>query len=74
MVGPLIVVPCVERWLLSSESNALLPGALPIFAMLSVLMLATRKIDCYAFSPPRIEPSADAAPSFSPIPSSAAAS
>ncbi|WP_077000076.1 cell envelope integrity protein CreD [Variovorax sp. KK3] len=34
--------------LLASESNALLLGALLIFGMLAVLMLATRKVDWYA--------------------------
>ncbi len=36
--------------LLASESNALLLGALLIFGMLAVLMLATRKVDWYALS------------------------
>lgn len=36
--------------LLASESNALLLGALLTFGMLSVLMLATRKVDWYALS------------------------
>lgn len=36
--------------LLASESNALLLGALLVFAMLAVLMLATRKVDWYALS------------------------
>ena len=39
--------------LLSSESNALLLGALLIFGMLAVLMLATRRVDWYALSAPR---------------------
>lgn len=36
--------------LLASESNALLLGALLVFGMLAVLMLATRKVDWYALS------------------------
>ena len=36
--------------LLASESNALLLGALLTFGMLTVLMLATRKVDWYALS------------------------
>jgi len=36
--------------LLASESNALLLGALLIFGMLAVLMVATRKVDWYAMS------------------------
>ena len=36
--------------LLASESNALLLGALLVFSMLAVLMLATRKVDWYALS------------------------
>ncbi|RZL64480.1 MAG: cell envelope integrity protein CreD [Variovorax sp.] len=36
--------------LLASESNALLLGALLIFGMLSLLMLATRKVDWYGLS------------------------
>ncbi|MDP9899679.1 cell envelope integrity protein CreD [Variovorax ginsengisoli] len=36
--------------LLASESNALLLGALLIFGMLALLMLATRKVDWYALS------------------------
>jgi inner membrane protein len=36
--------------LLSSESNALLLGALLIFGMLATLMLVTRKVDWYALS------------------------
>lgn len=36
--------------LLASESNALLLGALLIFAMLSVLMLVTRRVDWYDLS------------------------
>lgn len=36
--------------LLASESNALLLGALLIFGMLSLLMLATRRVDWYALS------------------------
>jgi inner membrane protein len=36
--------------LLASESNALLLGALLIFGMLSMLMLATRRVDWYALS------------------------
>lgn len=37
--------------LLVSENNALLLGALLIFAMLGALMLATRRLDWYAVSP-----------------------
>jgi inner membrane protein len=36
--------------LLASESNALLLGALLVFGMLAVLMLATRRVDWYALS------------------------
>ena len=36
--------------LLASESNALLLGALLVFGMLAVLMLATRKVDWYALA------------------------
>lgn len=36
--------------LLASESNALLLGALLVFGMLALLMLATRKVDWYALS------------------------
>ena len=36
--------------LLASESNALLLGALLVFGMLSLLMIATRKVDWYALS------------------------
>jgi len=36
--------------LLASESNALLLGALLIFGMLALLMIATRKVDWYALS------------------------
>lgn len=36
--------------LLASEGNALLLGALLVFAMLAVLMLATRRVDWYALS------------------------
>jgi inner membrane protein len=36
--------------LLASESNALLLGALLTFGMLSLLMLATRRVDWYALS------------------------
>jgi inner membrane protein len=36
--------------LLASESNALLLGALMVFGMLAILMLATRKVDWYALS------------------------
>lgn len=36
--------------LLASESNALLLGALLVFGMLSMLMIATRKVDWYALS------------------------
>ncbi|RYY72353.1 MAG: cell envelope integrity protein CreD, partial [Comamonadaceae bacterium] len=36
--------------LLASESNALLLGALLIFGMVALLMLATRKVDWYALS------------------------
>ncbi len=36
--------------LLASQSNALLLGALLVFGMLSLLMLATRKVDWYALS------------------------
>ena len=38
--------------LLASESNALLLGALLVFGMLALLMLATRKVDWYALSAP----------------------
>jgi inner membrane protein len=46
--------------LLSSESNALLLGALLIFGMLATLMLVTRKVDWYALSQ-RNEPVAQGA-------------
>jgi len=46
--------------LLASESNALLLGALLTFGMLTVLMLATRKVDWYALSQ-RAEPAAPVA-------------
>jgi len=36
--------------LLASESNALLLGALLLFGMLATLMIATRRVDWYAFS------------------------
>jgi inner membrane protein len=36
--------------LLSSEDNALLLGALLLFGLLAVLMLATRRVDWYALS------------------------
>jgi inner membrane protein len=36
--------------LLASESNALLLGALLVFGMLALMMLATRKVDWYALS------------------------
>lgn len=39
--------------LLASESNALLLGALLVFGMLALLMLATRKVDWYALSTAR---------------------
>ena len=39
--------------LLRSEDNALLLGALLLFGMLGLLMLATRRVDWYALSGPR---------------------
>ena len=39
--------------LLASQSNALLLGALLVFGMLALLMLATRKVDWYALSDTR---------------------
>jgi inner membrane protein len=41
--------------LLASESNALLLGALLVFGMLAVLMIATRRVDWYALSATRTE-------------------
>ncbi|WP_213959047.1 cell envelope integrity protein CreD [Variovorax sp. dw_954] len=52
--------------LLASESNALLLGALLVFGLLAVLMLATRKVDWYALS-------AGAANAAGPVPSSSSA-
>ena len=46
--------------LLASESNALLLGALLIFGMLSLLMLATRKVDWYGLSAPGVSAGATA--------------
>lgn len=39
--------------LLSSEDNALLLGALLLFGLLGLLMIATRRVDWYALSAPR---------------------
>ncbi len=48
--------------LLASESNALLLGALLIFGMLALLMLATRKVDWYALSAGLARPAAAGLP------------
>jgi inner membrane protein len=45
--------------LLVSENDALLLGALLLFGMLAVLMIATRRVDWYGLSAPR-EPVAPA--------------
>ncbi len=44
--------------LLVSEDNALLMGALLVFAMLAALMLLTRNIDWYTLSPAPVNPAA----------------
>ncbi len=59
--------------LLASESNALLLGALLMFGMLALLMIATRRVDWYSLGPKEGEAAATppAAPPAMPRPAAA---